>query len=137
MERNDIIKLCIVVGLLVVAVILYIAASEEEPIVDEAKTAWFCESCNRGFELTGEEMRDRVSRTRGGIASETDGADAAPKARIGGRGMIQVARCPYCDKWTGFVARRCSTCGKIYRAKTEDGQVPSCPYCEGTPSKTP
>ncbi len=140
MERNAIIKLCVAAGLIVVAVVLFIVGNAEEPVSDDTTAAWYCTTCHRGFELTGEQMRAQVSRTRGGISSDAEDADDAegiPKARSSGRGMIQVALCPYCNKWTGFAAQRCPKCGEIFQGRAEDGTLASCPHCAADPTVAP
>lgn len=134
MESGDVKKLSLAGVLLAAAVVLFFAlrqTDEAAPDSDDTKTHWFCQSCNRAFELTAAEMQSAVTQR---TASSEGATSDAPRIRGRGAGeLVSVAKCPHCGQTTGDAAVKCGGCGEVFAAKAKSGKPAICPKCQWDP----
>lgn len=127
-ERKETRNLSIKVGLIVVAFLVagYLGFFRGRGVpgqIDTPESAepYYCEKCQKGFELTPAGFQ-RLS-DEGGIRSASEG----------GRSGGLVFRCPHCGEFGGAAAYRCPNDGTIFPKWAADGTPSRCPKCQWAP----
>lgn len=129
MNSKDIVKLALAIVLLVAAGLYFAYGGREaEDTGDDTKTEWFCTSCNKPFELTAAQVAESMRLQE----RPTDSPVGPGEAQARGRGAVRtfnIAKCPFCNQWSGEAARKCPECGEIFLARTKEGTAALCPKC--------
>jgi ribosomal protein S27AE len=121
-------------GLMGLAVALYIYRTRDEPVPDndDTRTYWYCTREHKGFSLTGPEAQEKVRIRRKQTAED----DKNPLAFRGREVSESVALSPFSKEYTGVEAYKCPKCGEIFAAHNDKGEDTVCPKCKWDPLAT-
>jgi len=129
-HTNHRVKLTAAVLLLATAALLWayrerLFSAEDSPAGDDARTAWYCVECERGFELLPREYEGRVYQ------GMPPGLTVDAGEQIDMTLAVSLVACPNCGKGAVF-ARKCPDHGSIFDPRRE-GRVGGCPRCDRLP----
>lgn len=126
-QTNRSLKLAAAVFLLAMAAVLWVDrerlfSAGDSPADEDARAAWYCVACERGFELSQRAFEGRVYQGMPPDMSVGEGE------QIDMTLAVSLVPCPDCGKGA-VLARKCPKDGAVFDPRRAGG----CPSCERRP----